>query len=90
MEGAALELDAVTFRHMVSAPAPLRPWKKRFGPGVFEVSLRLQPGQILGLVGPNGAGKTTLLRTIAGILPIQGGQLVHITLTNASPWKQTN
>ncbi len=85
MEGAALELDAVTFRHMVSAPAPLRPWKKRFGPGVFEVSLRLQPGQILGLVGPNGAGKTTLLRTIAGILPIQGGQLVHITPNERIP-----
>lgn len=85
MEGAALELDAVTFRHMVSAPAPFRPWKKRFGPGVFDISFRLQPGQILGLVGPNGAGKTTLLRTIAGILPIQGGQLVHITSGERTP-----
>ena len=79
MEGAALELDAVTFRHTVSAPAPFRPWKKRFGPGVFEISLRLQQGQILGLVGPNGAGKTTLLRAIAGVLPIQSGRLIHIT-----------
>ena len=85
MEGAALELDAVTFRHTVSAPAPFRPWKKRFGPGVFDISLRLQQGQILGLVGPNGAGKTTLLRAIAGVLPIQSGRLIHITPDKRTP-----
>ena len=85
MEARALELDAVTFRHMVSAPAPFRPWKKRFGPGVFEVSLTLHPGQILGLVGPNGAGKTTLLRAIAGILPIQHGQMAHIIAGERTP-----
>jgi ABC-2 type transport system ATP-binding protein len=35
----------------------------------------VQAGEILGLVGPNGAGKTTALRTIAGVLPIQGGSV---------------
>ncbi|WPL19580.1 putative ABC transporter ATP-binding protein YxlF [Thiorhodovibrio winogradskyi] len=33
-----------------------------------ELSLRLEPGEILGLLGPNGAGKTTCLQMLAGQL----------------------
>ena len=29
----------------------------------------------MGLVGPNGAGKTTLLRILAGVMPIDEGQI---------------
>jgi ABC-type polysaccharide/polyol phosphate transport system ATPase subunit len=32
-----------------------------------EVSLRLEPGESVGLIGHNGAGKTTVLRLLAGI-----------------------
>ena len=32
-----------------------------------DVTLRLEPGCVLGLLGPNGAGKTTLLRLIIGL-----------------------
>lgn len=35
---------------------------------VQDVSLRLAPGEIVGLVGANGGGKTTTLRMIAGLL----------------------
>ncbi len=32
-----------------------------------DVTLRMEPGCVLGLLGPNGAGKTTLLRLILGL-----------------------
>jgi ABC-2 type transport system ATP-binding protein len=32
-----------------------------------DVTLRIEPGSVLGLLGPNGAGKTTLLRLVLGL-----------------------
>src|SRR2546421_5375882 len=32
-----------------------------------DVTLRIDPGCVLGLLGPNGAGKTTLLRLVLGL-----------------------
>ncbi len=40
-----------------------------------NLSMTLNPGQILRVAGPNGAGKTTLLRTIAGLFDIQTGTI---------------
>src|SRR5947199_9060347 len=34
---------------------------------INDVTLRLEPGCVLGLLGPNGAGKTTLLRLILAL-----------------------
>lgn len=42
---------------------------------VRELSFRVEPGDVLGLVGPNGAGKTTTLRALAGILQPTSGAI---------------
>jgi branched-chain amino acid transport system ATP-binding protein len=39
------------------------------------VGLRVEHGQLAGLVGRNGAGKTTLMRTIIGILTPRAGSI---------------
>lgn len=43
---------------------------------VRDVSLAVEPGQVLGLLGPNGSGKSTLLRVLAGVLPAARGEVV--------------
>lgn len=43
---------------------------------VEDISLDLNPGQVLTLLGPNGSGKSTLLRTIAALHPMSGGQIL--------------
>ncbi|SDS24930.1 ABC-F family ATP-binding cassette domain-containing protein [Actinoplanes derwentensis] len=40
-----------------------------------ELDLVVAPGAVIGLVGVNGAGKTTLLRTLAGLIPTEGGSV---------------
>lgn len=43
-----------------------------------DVSLRLRPGGLVGLVGPSGAGKTTLLKLIAGTLEPTAGTVTRL------------
>ncbi len=44
-------------------------------PALHEVTLRVAPGETLGLVGRNGAGKTSTLKVLAGIIPLDSGRV---------------
>lgn len=49
----------------------------RFGGvvAVKGVTLRVEPGEIVGLIGPNGAGKTTLIDAITGFVSLESGSV---------------
>jgi ABC-2 type transport system ATP-binding protein len=65
---------------IVAAPAlvEVAGLAKRYGEqrALADISFAIQPGEVLGLIGPNGAGKTTLLEAIAGLLPLDGGDVL--------------
>ena len=42
---------------------------------VDQLSLKVEPGEVLGLLGHNGAGKTTTVRLIAGLLAPTSGEV---------------
>lgn len=64
LESPAIELNDVT---------------KKFGKkvAVRRLNLKVEPGEIVGLVGPNGAGKTTTLRMLTGIIRPTNGT-IHV------------
>ena len=56
---------------------------KTFFPGtgnekkaLTDVNLHMEPGDFITIIGGNGAGKSTLLNSIAGVFPIDGGQIL--------------
>lgn len=40
-----------------------------------HLTLRVEPGQVLGFLGPNGAGKTTTIKTICGVVRPTSGEI---------------
>lgn len=58
---------------------------KRIGHAVVldDITMRMAPGRITGLVGPNGSGKTMLMRVIAGLVKPTSGA---VSLGGCDSW----
>jgi phospholipid/cholesterol/gamma-HCH transport system ATP-binding protein len=56
-----VEIDRVSFGYAAARPV------------LHDVSLRIEPGSVVGIMGQSGCGKTTLLRIIAGWLKAGAG-----------------
>ena len=54
---------------------------------LWDVSLRVDPGEVVALIGSNGAGKSTMLGAISGIVTTWGGAVRYgeTTLTGLQP-----
>jgi ABC-2 type transport system ATP-binding protein/ribosome-dependent ATPase len=61
---------------------------RRFGDftAVKAVDLRVEPGEVVGLLGANGAGKTTLIRMLLGLIGTSEGE---VTLFGEPPSRRT-
>ncbi len=42
---------------------------------IFDLSMRIEQGEVVSIIGGNGAGKTTLLRTISGLMNPSRGKI---------------
>lgn len=70
---------------MVDDPLPLevknltKVWRNALGfsrlVAVRDLSFRLGPGRVLGLIGPNGSGKTTAIRCLLGLVRASRGEV---------------
>ena len=64
----ALRIDHVTKRFVVGR-------KRKPVVAIADVSLRLERGDIHGILGANGSGKSTLIRLISGLLTLDEGRV---------------
>lgn len=42
---------------------------------LHDVSLTVEPGEVVAVLGANGSGKSTLIRTILGLVPLRRGEI---------------
>lgn len=53
-----------------------------------DITLRVDEGEVLGLLGPNGSGKSTLIKTIIGILKPQCGRVSVLGINPQKEWRK--
>ena len=54
---------------------------------IFDLSLKVEKGEVVSIIGGNGAGKSTLLKTISGLLSAANGEVIFndAPIHNAPP-----
>lgn len=48
--------------------------QKKYDAFALDVSLRVEEGQVIGVIGANGAGKSTTFKTILGLVRVEAGE----------------
>lgn len=43
---------------------------------LFDLSMKVEDGEIVSVIGPNGAGKTTILKAVSGLIPVWSGEII--------------
>ncbi|MGA1825052.1 MAG: ABC-F family ATP-binding cassette domain-containing protein [bacterium] len=82
-----IELEHKNRQFSITLPSPERSGKvvlelknvhKQYREKVVydRLDLEISRGDRIALIGPNGAGKSTLLKIIAGVLPVEGGDVI--------------
>ncbi len=76
-----MAVDQSSGRQEAAAPAPaieLRGISKAFGPvqANKDISIRVMPGTIHGIIGENGAGKSTLMSILYGFYRADAGEIL--------------
>ena len=56
-------------------------------PALRDMSMRLDPGELLVVAGPNGSGKSTLFRALLGMVPLVAGE-VQVAGTPVRRWRR--
>ena len=75
MSAPLLEIEGLTFRYRRASEPALR-----------DLSLTVEPGEVLLVAGPSGCGKSTLIRAINGLIPhAYRGELSGVVRVNGRP-----
>ena len=58
-----------------------------------DISLKVEPGEVLGIIGPNGAGKMSLFEVLSGRMQARSGSIrfrgkavIDLKLYERAPW----
>ncbi|XP_067123925.1 ATP-binding cassette sub-family C member 4-like [Centruroides vittatus] len=51
-------------------------WRKETNPTLNDISINVQPGELLTVIGPVGSGKTSFLMSILGEIPVSSGNVI--------------
>lgn len=43
---------------------------------LFDLSLKVEDGEIVSIIGPNGGGKSTILKAVCGLIPAWNGEIL--------------